>query len=208
MVAFLFLVLLLLAARLRAIPASSLRMLSAHFFLLLLLAARLRAIPASTLRMLSAHLLLMMLSPHFFLLMLSSHLLLMMLHLLIHGILAVCRASLVASFVMHLGLVSPSVVIVAGKVFSLVFVPVFGIRSFSLPAMFSHLPRLVLTLSCPSFASSANALSALTLARACALAIVFSHIAWLVFALSCSGSPCGPESLGAFALASAFVFVE
>jgi hypothetical protein len=208
-VAFLFLVLLLLAARLRAIPASSLRMLPAHFFLLLLLlAARLRAIPASTLRMLSAHLLLMMLSPHFFLLMLSSHLLLMMLHLLIHGILAVCRASLLASFVMHLGLVSPSVVIVAGKVFSLVFVPVFGIRSFSLPAMFSHLPRLVLTLSCPSFASSANALSALTLARACALAIVFSHIAWLVFALSCSGSPCGPESLGAFALASAFVFVE
>ena len=179
------------------------------FLALLLLSARLRAIPASSLRMLSAHLLLMMLSPHFFLLMLSSHLLLMMLHLLIHGILAVRRASLLASFVMHLGLVSPSVVIVAGKVFSLVFVPVFfGIHSFSLPAMFSHFPGFVFTLSCSSFASSANALSALTLAGACALAIVFSHIAWLVFTLSCSGSPCGPESLRAFALVTAFGFVE
>jgi hypothetical protein len=121
-------------------------------------------------------------------------------HLLIHGMLAVSRASLLAYFAgTHFSLVALKVLLVAVKIFSFVpvpailcglFVPVFGIHSFSLPAMFSHLPGLVFTLSCSSFASSANALSALTFARACALAIVFSHIAWLVFTLSCSGSPC------------------
>ena len=159
-----------------------------------------------------------MLSAHFFLLMLSSHLGMTRFHLgiasthlsvprrlLTHGMLAVGRASLLAAFAgTHFSLVALKVLVVAG-----VFVPVFfGIHSFSLPAMFSHLPGLVLTLSCSSFASSANALSALTFAGACALAIVFSHIAWLVFTLSCSGSPCGPESLRAFALASAFALIE
>ena len=172
--------------------------------LLLLLSARLRAIPASCLRMLSAHFLLLMLPAHLPL-MLPTHLLLVMLHLLIHRMLAVSRASLLAAFAgTHFSLVALKVLVVAG-----VFVPMFfAIQPSSLPAMFSHLPGLVLTLSCSSFASSANALSALALPCAFALAIVFSHIAWLVFALSCSGSRCGPESLGAFALASAFALIE
>ena len=115
----------------------------------------------------------MLLSGHFLLLMLSAHLLLMMLRthlladagihlLLIHRMLAVGRASLLAAFAgTHFSLVSLKVLVVAVKIFCLVFVPVFfGIHPFSLPAMFSHLPGLVLTLSCSSFAGSANALSA------------------------------------------------
>jgi hypothetical protein len=143
---FLLALLLLLAARLRAIPSAS----------------HLRMFPSASLRVLSAHLSV----PR---------------PLLTHGMLAVSRASLLASFAgMHFSLVALKVLVVAG-----VFVPVFfGIHSFSLPAMFSHLPGLVLTLSCSSFASNANALSGVTLPCAFALAIVFSHIAWLLFTLS------------------------
>jgi hypothetical protein len=111
--------------------------------------------------MLSGHLLLMMLSAHLLLMVLSGHLLLMMLsiHLLLmaHCMLLMSGAFVLDSFFVHPGLVS-------------LFVPVFsGIHPFYLTAMFSHLPWLVFTLSCSSFASSANALSALTLPRAFAL---------------------------------------
>ena len=163
MLAWLFLALLLLSARLRAIASAlHLLMLSAHFLLL----------------MLSAHLLLMMLSIQLLLMMLHIHLLLMMLsiHLLlmVHRILPMSGAFVLDSFFVHHGLVSFRVVIVAVKSFCLVFVPVFsGIHPFSLTAMFSHLPWLVFTLSCSSCASSANGLSALTLPRAFALACAF-----------------------------------
>ena len=110
--------------------------LSAHFLLL----------------MLPAHLLLMMLRTHLLLVMLSGHLLLMMLsiHLLlmIHRLLPMSRAFVLDSFVVRPGLVSLSVVIVAVKIFSLVFVPVvlgpmllamfFTAHSCSLAVMFSQ----------------------------------------------------------------------
>jgi len=181
--------------------------------LLLLLAARVWAIPsASHLRMFPSA---SLLSAHFFLLlMLSSHLgmtrfhlgiasthLSVPRHLLTHGRLAVARASLLAAFAgTHFSLVALKVLVVAG-----VFVPVFfAIHSFSLPAMFSHLPGLVLTLSCSSFASSANALSGLTLPRAFALAILFSHFAGLVLTLSCSSFAASANTLSALTLPRAF----
>ena len=132
------------------------------FLALLLLSALLRAISSTLhLRMLPGHFLLLMLSAHLLLMMLRTHLLLMM-HLLIHRVLAVSRASLLAAFAgTHFSVVALKVLVIAS-----VFVP---IHSFSLPAMFSHLPGLVFTLSCSRFASSANALSALSLPRAFAL---------------------------------------
>ena len=205
---FLLALLLLLAARVWAIPSAS----------------HLRMFPSASLRVLSAH---------FFLLMLSSHLGMTRFHLgiasthlsvprplLTHGMLAVSRASLLASFAgMHFSLVALKVLVVAVKIFSFVAVPravlagcscrVRCIHPFSLPAMFSHLPGLVFTLSCSSFASSANALSGLTLSCAFALAIVFSHIAWLLFTLSCYLLLLRPQSpCAALPCASAFGFVE
>ena len=78
--------------------------------------------------LLPAHLLLMMQRTHLLLVMLSGHLLLMMLsiHLLlmIHRVLPLSHAFMLDSFVVGAGLVSLNVVIVAVKIFSLVFVPV------------------------------------------------------------------------------------
>ena len=167
-------------------------------------------------------------SAHFFLLLLSSHLgmtrfhlgiasthLSVPRHLLIHRMRLASMTSGSSHFAgVHFRLVSAHVSPVA-LISGLQLVSVCSGLSCSsvtcsraIPIMFSHLPGLVFTLSCSSFASSANALSALALPCSLALAIVFSHIAWLVFTLSCSGSPCGPESLRAFALASAFALVE
>ena len=103
--------------------------------------------------MLPAHLLLMMQRTHLLLVMLSGHLLLMMLsiHLLlmIHRLLPMSRAFVLDSFVVGPSLVSLNVVIVAVKIFSLVFVPVVlgpkvlpmcTAHSCSLAVMFSDVP--------------------------------------------------------------------
>ena len=162
-------------------------------------ASHLRMLAAGHLSIARSHLLLLILAAHTHLLlvMLRIHLLLPT-HLLIHGILAVNSAYVFGSFIAHPGLVSPSVLVVAVKIFSLAFFSgvlspsffavFFTTDACSLTLMFSHLPRFVFPLSCSSLASSANTLSALALARAFALAIVFSHFPWLVFILSCSGS--------------------
>src|SRR4249919_2109231 len=95
--------------------------LGGHFLLLMLPAHFL-------LLMLPAHLLLMMQRTHLLLVMLSGHLLLMMLsiHLLLmtHHLLPMSRACVLDSFVVGPGLVSLNVVIIAVKIFCLVFVPV------------------------------------------------------------------------------------
>jgi hypothetical protein len=124
--------------------------------LLLLLATRVGAISGALhlWTTLTAHLIL---AAHFFLLILAAHthLLLVMLrihlllttHLLIHGILAVSPASLVGSFVAHPGLVSPSVLVVAVKIFSLASIS--GVLSPTFFAMFftAHARSLTLTFS-------------------------------------------------------------
>jgi len=107
--AFVFLALLLLPLGLRPIStaASHLRMLAAthlsvaHLHLLLMLAAH---------------------THHLLLVMLRIHLLLAMHHLLIHAVLALTGACLVGSLVVHPGLVSANVLIVAVKILSLVFI--------------------------------------------------------------------------------------
>jgi hypothetical protein len=149
-------------------PSSSLR--SAHFFLLL---------------MLSSHLWM----TRFHLGIASTHLSVPR-HLLIHRMRLASLTSSSSHFAgVHFRLVSADVAPVALISGGLQLVSVFfGILPFSLPAMFSHFPWLVFTLSGSSFASGTNALSALTLPCAFALAIVFSHFPWLVFTLSCSGS--------------------
>ena len=155
--------------------------------------------------MLPAHLLLMMQRTHLLLVMLSGHLLLMMLsiHLLlmIHRLLPMSRAFVLDSFVVRPGLVSLNVVIVAVKIFSLVFVPVilgpkllamfFTAHSCSLAVMFSDVSRLVLNFS-----------------RSRTLKVTFIYVPRFVSSSRSCCSPCGLESLRAFALASAFVFVE
>ena len=143
--------------------------------------------------MLSAHLLLMMERTHLLLVMLSGHLLLMMLsiHLLlmIHRLLPMSRAFVLDSFVVGPGLVSLNVVIVAVKIFSLVFVPVIlG------PKLLRHVQQ--------RFPSGSQ---------------LFPHPhpegyvhlrSPVCFPLLPLLPPRGLESLRAFALASAFVFVE
>ena len=151
------------------------RAIASALHLLMMLSAHL------LLMMQPAHLLLMMQRTHLLLMMLSGHLLLMMLNihllLMIHRLLPMSGAFVLDSFFVHRGLVSFCVVIVAVKVFCLVFVPVFsGIHPFSLSAVFSHLPWLVFTLSRSSCASRANGLSTLTLPRAFALACAFALV--------------------------------
>ena len=135
--------------------------------------------------MLPAHLLLVMLSGHLLLMMLSIHLLLM-----IHRFLAVSRAFVLDSFVVGAGLVSLNVVIVAVKIFSLVFVPVI-LGPKLLGMFFTAHSRLVLSFS-----------------RSRTLKVTFIYVPRFVSSSRTCCSPCGLESLGAFALASAFVFVE
>ena len=144
-------------------------MLSAHFLLL----------------MLSAHLLLMMLSIQLLLMMLSIHLLLM-----IHRLLPMNRAFVLDSFVVGAGLVSLNAVIVAVKIFSLVFVPVI-LGPKLLGMFFTAHTRLVLSFS-----------------RSRTLKVTFIYVPRFVSSSRSCWSPCGLESLRAFALASAFVFVE
>ena len=140
--------------------------------------------------MLPAHLLLMMHRTHLLLVMLSIHLLLMMLsiHLLlmIHRL----RAFVLDCFVVGAGLVSLNVVIVAVKIFSLVFVPVI-LGPKLLGMFFTAHSRLVLSFS-----------------RSRTLKVTFIYVPRFVSSSRSCCSPCGLESLGAFALASAFVFVE
>jgi hypothetical protein len=143
------------------------------FLALLLLSARLGAIPASSLQLtLSAHLLLMLSShshlvPAHLLMMLLTHLLLMM-HLLVHRVLIHCL--LPAAFrhlVVSFGMVAFEVLLVAVDIFSLAFVR--DIRGFlftfscSLTLMLSHVPGFIFTLprtgsSCGSDAPCAFAL--------------------------------------------------
>jgi len=112
--------------------------------------------------MLSGHLLLMVLSGHLLLMMLSGHLLLMMLniHLLLmaHCMLLMSGAFVLCSFFVHPGPM------------------LFAAHSCSLAVMFSDVPRLVLSFPRSSFRCSSNALSALTLARAFALASAFALV--------------------------------
>ena len=131
--------------------------------------------------MLPAHLLLRMLIGHLLLMMLSIHLLLM-----IHRL----RAFVLDSFVVGAGLVSINVVIVAVKIFSLVFVPVILGPKF-LGMFFTAHSRLVLSFS-----------------RSRTLKVTFIYFPRFVSRSRTCCSPCGLESLRAFALASAFVFVE
>ena len=136
----LFLALRLSLGRRRAITSTlHLRMVLGGHFLLLMLPAHL------LLMMQRTHLLLVMLSGHLLLMMLSIHLLLM-----IHRLLPMSRAFVLDSFVVGPRLVSLNVVIVAVKIFSLVFVPVilgpkflgvfFTAHSCSLAVMFSEFP--------------------------------------------------------------------
>jgi hypothetical protein len=136
-------------------------------FLTLLLAAWLGAI-SSTLHWL------MMLHGHLLLMVLSIHLWLMMHHLLI-PMLSVRSVNVLGSFV-HVGLVSPTGVIVAVNIFSLVVVPVvlglmfltvfFTAHSCSLAVTFIHVPGPVFSFSCSSFASRSNAFSNFAMLRA------------------------------------------
>ena len=143
--------------------------------------------------MLSAHFLLLMLRTHLLLVMLSGHLLLMMLsiHLLLmilHRLLSMSRAFVLDSFVVGAGLVSLNVVIVAVKIFSLVFVPVI-LGPKLLGMFFTARSRVVL-----SFSRT--------------LKVTFIYVPRFVSSSCSCWSPCGLDSLRAFALASAFVFVE
>jgi len=132
----------------------------AFFFLSLLLATALLRGFSSTLHwrtMLRHHLLLVVLSIH---LLLTTH------HLLIHRLLVVTSAHVFGSFVMHLGLVSFSDVLIA-VVFAGVLVAMFlAAHSCSQAAMFSHVPGPASSFSGSSFASNANALSGLAVLRA------------------------------------------
>ena len=144
--------------------------------------------------MLPAHLLLMMQRTHLLLVMLSGHLLLMMLsiHLLlmIHHLLPMSRACVLDSFVVGPGLVSLNIVIIAVKIFSLVFVSV--ILGPKLLGMFctAH-SRLVFTFS-----------------RSRTLKVMFVYVPRFVSSSCSCWSPCGPDFLSTPALANAFVFVE
>ena len=145
--------------------------------------------------MLSAHFLLLMLRTHLLLVMLSGHLLLMMLsiHLLLmilHRLLSMSRAFVLDSFVVGAGLVSLNVVIVAVKIFSLVFVPVI-LGPKLLGMFFTARSRVVLSFS-----------------RSRTLKVTFIYVPRFVSSSCSCWSPCGLDSLRAFALASAFVFVE
>ena len=127
------------------------------WFLFLLTAFWLRAISSSL------HLLVMLSGHHLLLMMLSIHLLLTMHHLLIHRMLVMTSPVVPDTFVVHPGLVSFSVVIVAVEILFFVPVPLFFMaHSCSLFMTFADITRLVLTFSGSSFASSANALSALS----------------------------------------------
>src|SRR4029077_12556814 len=103
------------------------------------------------------HLILLVLAAHahhLLLVMLRIHLLLAMLHLLIHAVLALTGACLVGSLVVHPGLVSFNVLIVAVKILSLVFISgvlgptffamLFTAHACSLTLMVSDVPRPVL----------------------------------------------------------------
>jgi hypothetical protein len=153
------------------------------FLALLLRATRARvSAAASTLRMLAAaHLPLMLAAAHthhLLLVMLRIHLLLTMHHLLIHGILAVTGAAMFDSFVVLPGVVSSNVLVVAVKIFSLVFV------------------STVLDPTC--FAVFFTAYS-------CSLTLMFAKFLSSSCSGRCS---CDPDFLCAFALAKALVFVE
>ena len=92
------------------------------------------------------HLILLMLAAlthHLLLMMLSIHLLLaMLIHLFIHGILPVTGAVMLDSLVVLPGLVFSNVLVVAVKVFSLVFIP--GVVVLANFAMFSSPEAIVL----------------------------------------------------------------
>ena len=171
------------------------------FFLALLLLAALARVSATatTLRVLAGvhlsitgfHLILLMLAAlthHLLLMMLSIHLLLaMLIHLFIHGILAVTGAVMLDSLVVLPNLVFSNVLVVAVKIFSLVFIP--GVVVLANFAMFftAH--------SCSRPSASAF--------------LMLSHRLRSIarFASSCC-SPCRPYFLCTFALPNAFVFVE
>ena len=123
---------------------------------------------------LPAHLLLMVQCTHLLLVMLSGHLLLMMLSvyllLMIHYLLPVSRSFVLDSFVMRGGTGSADVVIVALKIFCLVFVPevlgsmvltmCFAVHSCSLRMLFTgDAPRFVLSFSRSGCACGSNVLS-------------------------------------------------
>src|SRR6478672_1120169 len=126
-------------------------------------------------------LLLVVLSGHLLLMMLSIHLLLM-----IHRLLPMSRAFVLDSFVVGAGLVSLKVVIVAVKIFSLVFVSV--ILGPKLLGMFctAH-SRLVFTFS-----------------RSRTLKVMFIYVPRFVASSRSCCSPCGPDFLSTPALANAF----
>ena len=139
------------------------------------------------------HLILLMLaahSHHLLLVMLRIHLLLMM-HLLIHGILAVTGAAMFDSLVVLSGLVCSDVLIVAMKIFSLVFISSGLVLTFFTMfvaahsrsrtfLMLSHGPPFVSGSSSRSSPCGTDFLCAFALSRACALAIVFGRISKLV----------------------------
>ena len=143
---------------------------------------------------LPAHLLLMVQRTHLLLVMLSGHLLLMMLSiyllLMIHHLLPMNHSFVLDSFVVRPGLVSLNIVIVAVKIFSLVFVPVI-LGPKLLGMFFTAHSRLVLSFS-----------------RSRTLKVTFIYVPRFVANSRSCCSPCGLDSLRAFALASAFVFVE
>ncbi len=132
------------------------------------------------------HLILLMLaahSHHLLLVMLRIHLLLMT-HLLIHGILAVTGAAMFDSLVVLPGLVCSDVLIVAMKIFSLVFIS----------------GGLVLTFFTMFFAAHSGSRTRTFL--------MLRHGPPFVSGSSSCCSSCGADFVFAFALANAFVFVE
>jgi len=148
------------------------------------------------------HLILLMLaahSHHLLLVMLRIHLLLAMHHLLIHAMLALPGACLVGSFVVLPGLVCSDVLIVAMKIFSLVFIS--GVLGTTFFTMFfaghpSSRSRTFLMLRhVPRFVSGSSSSRSLTFAFAKLVA-------------SSSSSSCGADFLSASALTRALSLVE
>ena len=182
MLVWLFLALLLLAARVRVSAAA------AHFRRLASV-SHLRMLAAAHLSVTRAHLLLHMLvaaahpHPHLLLMMLSIHLLLTTHHLLIHGILAVTGAAMFDSLVVLPGLVSLNVLVDAVKIFSTAFISgvlvltffavFFTAHSCPLTLMFSEVSRSVFA---PTF------FSVLFAAHSCSLTLMFAKLV----ASSCS----------------------
>ena len=111
--------------------------------------------------------------PHLLLMMLSIHLLLAMHHLLIRAMLALPGACLVGSFVVHPCLVSFSVLVIAVKIFSRVFIssvlgPTFFAMLFTAHAC--SLTLMVSDVSRPVLSSALFAMFFTT--RSCSLALM------------------------------------